>query len=178
MKAGIDFSITSPAICIGDPETGDFTLHAFKQAKKHEGGDRIFLYDYPEWSTPEERFFKLASWAIKIISDFDCDEVNIEGYSMGSKGQVFHIGEATGLLKHFIWMRGILHSELPPTTVKKWATGKGNADKHDMAEKFISDHTGIDIFGHFGKEYSRDMKKIPSPISDMIDAYWMWKYHE
>lgn len=176
MKAGIDFSMTSPAICVGDPLTGEFTLHAFKQTKKHESKGVIFLYDYPVWSTPEERFNNLASWAYEIVKE--CKSVNIEGYSMGSKGQVFHIGEATGLLKHFLWRAGISHNELPPKTVKKFSTGNGNADKHDMAEAFISNEADIDLFGHFDKEYSRDMKKIPSPISDMIDAYWMWKYHE
>lgn len=176
MKAGIDFSMTSPAICVGDPLTGEFTLHGFKKAKKNESGGKIFLYEYPDWKTPEERFNCLASWAYDIVKD--CDIVNIEGYSMASKGQVFHIGEATGLLKHFLWRANIFHNELPPKTVKKFSTGSGNASKHDMTESFIAEDTGIDIFAHFNKEYSRDMKEIPSPISDMIDAYWMWKYHE
>jgi hypothetical protein len=174
VKAGIDFSLTSPAICVG--KIGEKPIiHAFKQAKKHHSEGNIILYDYPEWSTPEERFYKLALWAFKIVKD--CNVINLEGYAMQGKGQVFHIGEATGLVKHLIWVAGLKHNEISPKTVKKFATGNGNADKHDMAEAFIKDNCGIDIFEHFEKELDRK-KKIPSPITDMVDAYWLWKYHE
>lgn len=174
MKAGIDFSMTSPSICVG--KVGEKpTFHAFKQAKKHHSEGNIILAEYPEWKTPEERFYKLASWAFEIVKD--CSEINIEGYAMNGKGQVFHIGEATGLVKHLIFMHGLSHNEISPNSLKKFATGKGNAKKHDMAYAFLREDVGVDIFGHFSKELD-PAKDIAAPITDMIDAYWLWRYDQ
>lgn len=65
----------------------------------------------------------------------------IEGYSYGSRNSRQHsIGEAGGLVRHSLWAQNITTVEVPPKTLKKFATGNGNASKQDMieaaAEKF------------------------------------------
>lgn len=174
--AGIDFSITSPAICIG--EEGDIPVfHAFRSAKKMvSGSPNIILYDYPDWVKPQERFEYLSNWAMEIIKDVDI--VKIEGFSMGSKGRVFDIAEATGILKWKIWKAGKELIIIPPTTAKLFATGKGNATKNKMVLSYLEEENAIDVFGILDKKFNQDKKDVASPMGDIIDSYWMWRYHE
>lgn len=56
-----------------------------------------------------------------------------EGYSYGSKGQaVIDIGELGGYLRLLMWQGGYDFNLVPPTTLKKYATGKGNSAKNIM----------------------------------------------
>ena len=58
------------------------------------------------------------------------DIVLIEGYSYGSKGRaVINIGELGGVVRLMLYERQLTYLEVPPTVVKKLATGKGNASK-------------------------------------------------
>lgn len=67
--------------------------------------------------------------------------IAIEGYAMGGKGKVFHIGELGGVVRVALSERGecavLTH---PPMSLKGFATGRGNADKPAMvaaAEEFF-----------------------------------------
>lgn len=64
-----------------------------------------------------------------------------EDYSMGSKGKTFHIGELGGVLKLFLWERGIDIILVPPSNLKLFVTGKGNADK-DVMMRVLAQHRG------------------------------------
>tara|TARA_R100000458_G_C8113716_1_gene135449 strand:+ start:56 stop:412 length:357 start_codon:yes stop_codon:yes gene_type:complete len=100
-----------------------------------------------------------------------CEQIAIEGYSMGSKGKVFHIAENTGVLKYKIYNSGIPLEVIPPTTVKKFATGKGNADKLKMHKTFIND-VGVDL----REKITPDKTKISNPVSDIVDSYYICKF--
>ena len=69
-----------------------------------------------------------------------CDYVGLEGYAYGASGRaIFQIAENCGLLKYKLWEAGIAVDIIPPTKVKKDATGKGNADKRKMVDAFELD---------------------------------------
>lgn len=56
--------------------------------------------------------------------------VLVEGYSYASKGRaVVSIGELGGVVRLYLWKSGIPYVEIPPSSMKKVATGKGNAPK-------------------------------------------------
>ncbi len=60
------------------------------------------------------------------------DLVVIEGYSMGTARQSSHahgLGELGGVIRLALWEAGIAYVDVPPACVKKYATGKGNANK-------------------------------------------------
>ena len=97
--------------------------------------------------------------------------IAIEGYSYGSKGKVFHIAENTGVLKYKIFQNGIPLEVIPPTTIKKFATGKGNADKVAM-HKFFKTDTGIDL----KNKITPDKGTVDNPVSDIVDSYYVCKY--
>lgn len=64
------------------------------------------------------------------------DVVAIEGYSMGgqrgSAGVGQALGELGGVVRVALWEAGITYVELSPSSLKKYATGKGNANKETM----------------------------------------------
>jgi Holliday junction resolvasome RuvABC endonuclease subunit len=83
---------------------------------------------------------------------------------------VFHIAENTGVLKYKLWEEAYPVEIYAPTEVKKFATGKGNADKKSMYLSFRKE-TGIDI----NQLVSSDKNTISSPVTDIVDAYFICK---
>lgn len=172
MYAGIDFSMTCPAITVG-------TSSDFKKCKsfyytdkaKFQGamGHDIYGMQMIPYEHEMERFHNISEWAMSIMKKFKVTDVCLEGYSMGSKGNVFNIGENTGILKYNLWKAGIKYQTPAPTQVKKYFTGKGNANKLSMHEAF-EEKTGISIADLF------DLAADKNPVSDVVDSYAMLCY--
>jgi len=174
MIAGVDYSLVCPCICI-IPDTKNFsydtcTFHYL--TPKHKLADKflkgkIHGYEHKTYSTEEQRHNNICHWALDILNGVD--NIVLEDYSMGSRGRVFNIAENTGLLKHHLWRFSKHVVKAAPTTIKKFATGKGNADKAKMYEFFLAE-TGCDLLKIF------DIKTLGSPASDIADSYYMAKY--
>ena len=171
---GIDYSLTSPAICI----TTDFVFKNSKfyyltNKKKCIGAmaKNITGFEHKEYDTPIRRFSQISDWVYELIEDTIHTQqlVYIEGYSFGSKGQaVFQIAENCGILKYRLQQMMIDYDTVVPSVVKKGATGKGNADK-DMMYEFFSKETNTDLKKVF------DTQKVGNPISDIVDSYYIAK---
>lgn len=92
-----------------------------------------------------ERLVALQDWLADMLYDHDPDMVAIEGYAMGARGRaVFNIGEWGGVARLTIQQAGVPYVEIPPSTLKKFATGRGNAPKPDMRMELYK-RTGLDI---------------------------------
>jgi len=182
--AGIDYSLTSPAICVYKEENGghfDFdrcVLHYLSNNEKQRqlaartGLENLRAEPYPEWHCEEERHDKLSSWAYNIVQG--CEEVFLEGYAFATSGtsHVRSMAENTGLLKHKMWKSKISFKTYPPTVIKKFATGKGNSNKEKMYEAFVDELlTPTDL----KERLTPKAKKIINPISDIVDSYFIAK---
>lgn len=173
MYCGIDYSMTSPSLTVGPSK--DFSKcksFFYTTKKKHEGkfGTNIYGMMAPPYEHEMERFHNISEWAMAILTKFNVTEVCIEGYSMGSSnGRVFNIAENTGLIKWKMWNSGIKYHSAPPTTVKKYFTGKGNAKKDFMHLCFL-ERTGVNIADIFGQ------KEDSNPVSDIVDSHAMLCY--
>ena len=172
---GIDYSLTSPAICV----TKDFIFensqfYYLTNKKKYIGpmSKNIFGFEHQEYNTPIHRFSQISDWAFETIKEtiHTSQKVFIEGYSFGSKGQaVFQIAENCGILKYRLQMSPtILYDTVVPSVVKKYASGKGNADKQLMYDSF-KEHTEQDLLKIF------DMGKLNNPVTDIVDSYYIAK---
>lgn len=169
--------MTSPAICVhragwGEPFSfSNCRFYFVTDRKRCLVSDKFFFgFSHEEYLCQEQRFDNLAAWAVNKIDPEA--EIYLEGYAFGAKGQVFNIGENTGVLKQKIWqLKGYspkAFTTFTPGTIKKFATGKGNADKVKMHEAFVAE-TSIKLDLHFG------VNPGDSPISDIIDAYYISK---
>jgi Holliday junction resolvasome RuvABC endonuclease subunit len=174
---GIDYSMTCPAVCVA--YNGQRTCYAWPSS--YNGEEYIdnpafsvrVLPNVLAWAYPIDRFDQLARKVLFPLNKFEGTQpiVYIEGYSMGSKGQTFHIAENTAILKHYFHRVGIEVREVAPTTVKKFATGSGRAQKEDMYDAFVA-KTGIQLQGMLTPK----RKKLGSPVSDIVDAFFIAEY--
>lgn len=178
---GIDYSLTSPGICFF--EGTDFSFQncnfaGISSKKKFADGvfwnDQIQLFSYPPYDADNqiERFDKISEMFIGMIEKFDPDFVCIEGLSMGSKsGKILDIAENAGIMKYKLYKSGYTVYKVPPTTIKKFATGKGNSKKEAIYDCFLEE-TGQDM----QKFFAPKAKKIGNPVSDIVDSYYIAKY--
>lgn len=168
---GIDYSLTSPAICVNIDGDAGLMFYYLTNKKKYTGtmSEDIVGYEHKDYNSPIHRFTQISDWVFDIISGLINPQVFIEGYSFGSKGQgVFQIAENCGILKYRLEEQNIPYTTVVPSVVKKGATGKGNADKEMMYEAFNKE-TKIDLKKVF------DTDKIGNPLSDIADSYFIQK---
>ena len=195
MKIGIDYSLSSPGICVNTSEEEfryeDCKFYYLTNTKKYEGtfkekmafGTSAVEYigtPHRPYNSEPERYNNIANWAIDIIKLYGDAKtginrikptIQIEDYSFGSTGRVFHIAENLGLLKYKLKIEcGWDYTLLAPSVIKKFATDKGNANKEMMLGAFQED-TGVNL----GELFDSSVK---SPITDVADAYFICKYQE
>ena len=190
MKIGIDYSLSSPGICVNTSE-GEFryedcTFYFLTNTKKYDatfkeniafGKSAVEFVGSPHqlYTSEPERYNQISDWVIDIINSYvfwqEQPIIQIEDYSYGSTGRVFHIAENLGLLKYKLKMEcGWDYTLLPPSVIKKFATDKGNANKDLMLDAFEKD-TGTNLAQVFDTTSK-------SPVSDVADAYFICKYQE
>ena len=174
---GIDYSLTCPCCCVVDGGfNGDNAgldncrFYYLTNTKKYEG---LFLDgqiqgDYfDEWNSQQERHDNISEWVFDtVIGSTVNPMVYIEDYSFGSKGRVFNLAENTGLLKHKLYKKGIKFETLVPSVIKKLATGKGNADKEKMYDKFYEE-TGVNMME------ACDQTTLNNPVTDIVDSFFI-----
>ena len=169
---GIDYSLSSPSICIYEEKGGSFfedcRFFFLTDLKKcHVKSNKYDGRPHKEWKCDEERYWNITNWVLSVIEPNDT--ILLEGYSMASTGRVFAIAENAGLLKFHLWTRKNPVVIFPPTVIKKFASGSGRADKKILEEFFIKE-TGEDI-----RALLDLTPKQENPISDIIDSYFICK---
>lgn len=176
---GIDYSMTCPGICVHNGDEWSFSNCKFLYLTKEKKWIGSFLKGaivgklLTETSCDPERYALLAKETVDFLDDHNCQNVILEGYAMGAKGKVFHIGENTGILKHSLFFDDIQYDIAAPTTIKKLACGTSyKIGKDEMYNAFVED-TGVDL----KKEFDWTRKSIASPIGDIVDAYFIAKYN-
>lgn len=173
--AGIDYSMTSPSVCIHKGETWSIdncTFYYLVKKDKHlVKTKQVKGFLYEEYEHQQQRFNNLSNWVLNILKEHRVDYVFIEGYSYGSSSsRLFEIGENTGLLKYKLWDSKFVFQVFAPSAIKKFGTGKGNANKEKLWECF-KEETKMNLFNILGQEEG----KYWNPVSDMVDAHYICK---
>ena len=170
---GIDLSLTSPACCLFSGNEFNFEQCKFwyyTTNKKLEVNRQPTVGILAkEFNSDQERYHNIFEWVYNIVDWNAPDHIFIEDYSFASTGRVFNIAENCGILKYNLWKLGITFTTIPPTVVKKSATGKGNSNKAAMEIAF-KEQTGFDFRKHLQLSES-----VSNPVSDLIDSYYVAK---
>lgn len=165
--------MTCPSITICNTQFLKFEnceVHFLNEKKKFEGiWKNINGHYFTRPADNIQRFDYISDWAISLLKEVDV--VSLEDYSMGSKGKVFNIAENTGLLKYKLYKMQKSVKLVPPTALKKYASGKGNSDKNQMYKTFTQ-KTKINLKSIFNSK----TKNIESPINDIVDSYFLAEY--
>jgi len=169
--SGIDYSLRSPAICchIGDEwRYENCIFHYLTDTKKYSDVflNRYFGKTFEEYNTQEQRYDSISDWAVDVCRG--STYVGIENYAYNATGRVFNIAENTGVLKYKLYQEAIPIEAINPSTIKKNASGKGNATKHLMYDAFYKE-TRIDLMDEM------KMVTLNNPVTDIVDAYYVCK---
>jgi Holliday junction resolvasome RuvABC endonuclease subunit len=171
---GIDYSYTSPGIVVFKGGSS-FTIAACEFFSYSEYNIKDFnqfhFKSIIPYNNDMERFENIANWALEIIKEYKPEQIGLEDYAARALGRTFSIGENTGILKYKIYKETNIPVQfIPPTVIKKSATGKGNATKDMMVDAF-SKNTQLDL-----KARIQPKRKLGSPTSDLVDAYFIAEY--
>lgn len=141
---GVDLSLTG---------TGLVGINAYKASSND-----IFAKTITTKEKGMARVDHILTEITRELTTTEYDLVCLEGYSFGSKGRaVFQAGELGGIVRHWLWSEEIPWIEIPPTQVKKFATGKGNVNK---------DQVMMQVYKRWGFE---------APDDNQADAYVLAK---
>lgn len=79
-----------------------------------------------------ERLVHIKNHILDVVDECKPTLVAMEGYSYGSAGKVFELGELGGVIKVALQERGIPVVVASPVQVKKFVTGNHRAEKEDI----------------------------------------------
>ena len=173
MIVGVDYSMTCPAACLYSDTPQFWIAH-----------DRVYP-SFTALSTSVITTTEMMPRAEFVAQQFiewlrqrsNVRTVAIEDYAYSATGKVFHIGEHTGVLKYLLFQSGYTIKSIPPTVIKKFATGKGNADKSRMTQAFLNVYPPAEAWRSvFFPRTAQTASPAKSPLSDIADAYWISKY--
>jgi len=145
---GIDPSLTGTGIAILDSGLENKSYLAEHYLIKTKSSDEI-----------EARYDQIMKKISSLTDGKDIQYIYIEGLSFGSKGAA--VTELAGLhyiIRYYLYKMGISFKEIPPTTLKKYITGSGKAQKNLML---------LNIYKKWGIEFTDD---------NTADAYSLARY--
>ncbi len=141
----------------------------FSTTKKLES-DKIIHYKKDQFKDELEKDIFFKNHIINFVSG--AEYVGIEGYSYGSKGNTFEIGQFTGNIKYHLYEMGCKIRIHDPNSIKVFATDSGSANKFVMYNSFLNHENKIDI-SNLPKVDEKHAKKGISPTSDLVDSFFI-----
>jgi len=135
----------------------------------------IIGYEHQEYDTPIKRFSQISDWVFDILKDtfHKQQQVYIEGYSFGSKGQgIFQIAENCGILKY-----RLQENKIPYDKLKNYI--EDNTDTFERVYKFSDILNGnYDVIKPYNFDFepydliskinSENISKIEAILNDWI----------
>lgn len=83
----------------------------------------------------------IADGVISTINEYEPTLVVIEGYGYANAHTLVPLVEIGTLIRYFLWQNSVLFVEIPPTSLKLFVCGKGNAKKENML---------LEVYKHWG----------------------------
>jgi Holliday junction resolvasome RuvABC endonuclease subunit len=117
---GLDLSLTATGVALPDGTSYTIKLGAqytIKLGAQWKGMDRLR---------------RIRSEVFDAVAVHAVDLVAVEGYSYNSRNGGEKLGELGGVIRLALYDYGIDYVDVPPASLKKYATGKGNASKNEV----------------------------------------------
>ncbi len=174
--AGIDPSINSTGKCIMDLDDDTYEVKSIKfygysTVGKNQYNTDSVTVDHLGSKYTSKLMYERQDIAYNILKKDmeDVKHIAFEGYAFGKQGtrSLVQLGEFIGGMKKLFYDMGKGIILYPPKTVKKFATGNGNADKVLMCDSFKA------VYSSLYPEEFNEFKNYESPMADMVDAFWM-----
>jgi hypothetical protein len=172
---GIDYSVTCPACCvIADGQIPVWWVNYKLHGKPFKDLPRVtWTPSTTEGDMP--RFAELAEWVRKILQQEQPDLVVLEDYAFAASGRITQLAENGGILKYMLYefTPDVILQVVAPTTMKKFATGKGTATKDIIWTAFLHREP---YAASWQKVCHPKALGIGSPMADIADSYFLAHY--
>ena len=172
---GIDPSINGTGVVVQNgKDLEDFAILIFcstkKEFKTYSGLEDVNIF--PIKSIDKKLYLvnraiitsKIITKFIRVITWYRKCVIILLNYAYGASGRMASIGEFIGILKYELLINGHQIKSYAPTSIKKFASGKGNANKARMVECFLETE--------MGKSLPEKISKFKS-FQDIADAYFI-----
>jgi len=201
----IDFSLNSPGICIFaggkyyfigylKPNTGTKAEQKLQEELNILADTQIT--HQPDWTNNEaysksemikiQRHTQTANDIINMIIEIAGDEshfvIAFEGSSYGSSSgtnNIIDMAAGAAILKMELMSRLKVQDmmTIAPSTIKKFIH-KGNMNKREIWPYFLDfkENINIPLINFCNQNIGNDIKSIPKPLDDLVDAFFMLKY--
>ena len=139
--------------------------------------ENIISYDEDKYD-----FFNRTIMMMEHICQFinDCEYAAFEDYSLFGSGLTFQLAEFCSQIKFEAIRNGTKVRLIEPLTLKMFATNSGKAHKPEMFDAFVNEATSLDLsylpqiqVHKKGKNAGNRNVNGISPLSDIIDAFWL-----
>ena len=178
--AGIDLSLSCPAICVVPVNTSnDITLPLSACQIYYLTDTRSRVIETPNihgelmgsWSNETQRYESIADWAVAVVMRNTVVAIHLEAHALTTRNPLSFIKlvENAALLKYLLYKAAIPVMTIPPSVIKKFATGHGNAKKDQMVGRFEAEQ-GVNLRQLFGL---KSTVKTTSPLHDIVDSYYI-----
>jgi hypothetical protein len=201
----IDFSLNSPGICIfskdkyhfiGYLKPGTGTKAEQKLQEELNLLEDTRITHQPDWTNNEaysksemikiQRHTRTANDIIDMIIEITGEDpevvVAFEGSSYGSSGgtnNIIDMAAGAAILKMEMMSRLKVKDmmTIAPSTIKKFIH-KGNMNKREIWPYFLNykEDINIALIDYCNKYIGNDIKNVPKPLDDLVDAFFMLKY--
>jgi len=114
---GIDPSTKMGLIVLDNKKGVITTIHEQVYSSKNKGMQRLG---------------DIGGCIIDMLKQFNPDLIGLEGYSFGSKFNHEITYSVGTVIRYFLWQSEYDYTVIPPSTLKKFVTGKGNSKKDLM----------------------------------------------
>lgn len=132
---GLDLSLTSTGVAIIHGDVVTVQRVTSKGTKGATSEQQV------------ERLLDIVGRIIALVPDSDATKIAVEGPSYGSTGSAAHIlGGLWWLVRAAFRDADIV--VVPPGTVKKYATGRGNAGKDEVLAAVVRRYFNVEVSGN------------------------------
>jgi Holliday junction resolvasome RuvABC endonuclease subunit len=118
---GIDASLEGTGLCLVSDD--DIVLFKTVNPRGKRGMARLAMI-----KDEALKFF----WRPKLLGKAPIAGAAVEGYAYNAVNQAFSLGEVGGMLRLILHEHGVPYVDVPPASLKKFATGFASADKSAM----------------------------------------------
>jgi len=147
----LDLSLNSSGIVLIDENGHVLDYLAFTGNKKIKTVKTISLFEINKTKTNYFQKIELViDHTLEFINKYSPNFVFIEGFSFGSNSRsVTSLAELQGAIKYNLNKSNISWKSFPPSTVKKFISGNGHAQKEEVKESCIKLNSGSNILHNF-----------------------------
>jgi crossover junction endodeoxyribonuclease RuvC len=152
----------------------DPSLTSFGAATVDRAGSVTFMEAYRSKQKGMPRLMEIKVWLSDLVQSLREDRSRgngedllavMEGYSYASGFKAQVLGELGFAVKEVLWEAKVETLIVPPSSLKKFVSGKGNAQKDEMR---------LEIYKRFGIE-AKTQDEVEAAALSVLGWYWLGK---